>query len=129
MVVEGAVGPETAAALGVSLGGEAVTPGVAVAETGPVAGLPALDMQQLLPLILMLLSKEKTMAVDPAKPGQGLELLLPLILQSALTGKQLDITQLLAELATGKPLVTPVAHAPIASAAGRKHPATNGPAP
>src|SRR5437016_1643528 len=118
MVVDGAVGPETAAALGVSLGGAAaVTPGVAVAETGPVAGLPALDMQQLLPLILMLLSKEKPMAVDPAKPGQGLELLLPLILQSALTGKQLDITQLLAMLATGKPLTapapTPIANAPI----------------
>jgi hypothetical protein len=117
MVVDGAVGPETAAALGVSLGVEAVKPGLAVAETGPVAGLPALDMQQLLPLILMLLSKEKPMAADPAKPGQGLELLLPLILQSALSGKQLDITQLLAVLATGKPLTapapTPIANAPI----------------
>ena len=115
MVVDGAVGPETAAALGVSLGVEAVKPGVAVAETGPVAGPLALDMQHLLPLILMLLSKEKPMAADPAKLGQGLELLLPLILQSALSGKQLDITQLLAVLATGKPLVAPVANAPIAS--------------
>ncbi|KRR10747.1 peptidoglycan-binding protein [Bradyrhizobium valentinum] len=117
MVVDGAVGPETAAALGVSLGAEVVKPGVAVAETGTVAGPPALDMQQLLPLILMLLSKEKPMAADPAKPGQGLELLLPLILQSALTGKQLDITQLLTVLATGKPLttsaVTPIANAPV----------------
>ena len=45
-------------------------------------------------LILMLLSKEKPMATDPAKPGQGFEPLLPLLLQSALSGKQLDITQL-----------------------------------
>ncbi|MBN8991192.1 MAG: peptidoglycan-binding protein [Rhizobiales bacterium] len=109
MVVDGAVGPETAAALGVSLinlGG----------NTGPIGPLPdpgaifggtmPADAQQLLPLILMLLSKEKTMATDPAKPGQGLELLLPLLLQSALSGKQLDITQLLAAL-TGTPLVTP----------------------
>ncbi|ANW04550.1 peptidoglycan-binding domain-containing protein [Bradyrhizobium icense] len=117
MVVDGAVGPETAAALGVSLGAEAAMPGVAVAETGTAAGAPALDLQQLLPLILMLLSKEKPMAADPAKPGQGLELLLPLILQSALTGKQLDIAQLLTVLATGKPVavpaVTPIANAPV----------------
>jgi peptidoglycan hydrolase-like protein with peptidoglycan-binding domain len=116
MVVDGAVGPETAAALGVSLGAEAAMPGVLVAETGTASGAAALDLQQLLPLILMLLSKEKPMA-DPAKPGQGLELLLPLILQSALTGKQLDITQLLTVLATGKPAampaVTPIANAPV----------------
>ena len=55
------------------------------------------------------------MAADPAKPGQGLELLLPLILQSALTGKQLDVTQLLTVLATGKPApaVTPIANTPV----------------
>jgi hypothetical protein len=128
MVVDGAVGPETAATLGVSLGVEAVKPGVAVAETGPVAGAPALDMQQLLPLILMLLSKEKPMAADPAKPGHGLELLLPLILQSALSGKQLDITQLLTVLATGKPL-TPPAIAPIANVPVLAQPVNTVPAP
>ncbi|MGB8397518.1 peptidoglycan-binding domain-containing protein [Bradyrhizobium sp.] len=101
MVVDGMMGPETAAALDVSL------------DTGPVGPLPATgapfgslppEAQQLLVLFLMMLSKEKPMAADPAKPGQGLELLLPLLLQSALTGKQLDITQLLAVLATGKPI-------------------------
>jgi hypothetical protein len=118
MVVDGAVGPETAAALGVSLGAEPAKPDLVVPETGPAAGAPAPHLQNLLPLILMLLSKEKPMAADPAKPGQGLELLLPLILQSALTGKQLDVTQLLTVLATGKPLtpaVTPAANAPVLS--------------
>jgi peptidoglycan hydrolase-like protein with peptidoglycan-binding domain len=98
MVVDGAVGPETAAALGVSLLGEL---------TGPVGPLPEpspIDLQSLLPLILMLLSKEKPMG---AKPGQGLELLLPLILQAALTGKQIDLTQLVTMLATGKPALPP----------------------
>lgn len=128
MVVDGAVGPETAAALGVSLGIGTVKPGVAVADPGSVDRPLAHDMSQLLPLILMLLSKEKPMAADPAKPGQGLEMLLPLILQSALSGKQLDITQLLAVLATGKPL-TPPAATPIANAPILAHPINTVPAP
>lgn len=108
MVVDGAVGPETAAALGVSLGVGAAGPvGPVVSDQGPIPGSLPPDTQQLLTLILMLLSKEKPMAADPAKPGQGLELLLPLLLQSALSGKQLDITQLLAVFATGRPLATP----------------------
>ena len=71
MVVDGAVGPETAAALGVSLGAQVIAgPAVPMQQDPrPVVGSP--DMQQLLPLILMLLSKEKPMATDPAKPGQG----------------------------------------------------------
>ena len=44
------------------------------------------------------------MAADSAKPGQTSDLLLPMLLQSALSGKQLDITQLLPLLATGKQL-------------------------
>lgn len=106
LTVDGSVGPETAAALDVSLGGVSTGPVGPIADPGPIPGQP-FDIQQLLPLILMLLSKEKPMAADPAKPGQGLELLLPLLLQSALTGKQFDITQLLSVLLGGSPLVTP----------------------
>ncbi|WP_316199371.1 peptidoglycan-binding domain-containing protein [Bradyrhizobium sp. SZCCHNS2002] len=105
MVVDGAVGPETAAALGVSFIAEKPETVARVPDRG-LAFLPP-EARQLLTLILMLLWKEKPMAADPAKSGQGLELLLPLLLQSALTGKQLDVTQFLAILATGKPLVTP----------------------
>jgi peptidoglycan hydrolase-like protein with peptidoglycan-binding domain len=104
MVVDGAIGPETAATLGVSLtGGGVVGPLPGKTPIGPLSP----QAQQLLPLILMLLSKEKPMAADPAKPGQGIELLLPLLLQSALSGKQLDLTQLVATLTTDKPVVTP----------------------
>lgn len=105
LTVDGEVGPETAEALGISLlniGGGVVGPMPDV----PFGTLP-LDPQQLLAFILMLLSKEKPMPADPAKPGQGLELLLPLLLSSALSGKQLDLTQIIAVLTTGKPLVTP----------------------
>ena len=50
------------------------------------------------------------MVSDPAKPGQvsdHLSLILPLLLQSALTGKQIDTGELLAVLLTGKPVVSP----------------------
>lgn len=106
LVVDGAVAAETAAALDVSLTGDKTGPVGPVSDRGPLFGSLPAEAQQLLTVILMLLSKEKPMAADPATPGQGLEQLLPLLLQSALTGKQLDITQLLAVLATGKPLVT-----------------------
>ncbi len=107
MVVDGAVGSETASALGISLVGESTDAAVGLLSGASIAGssttpLPG-DGQQLLPLILMMLLKEKPMA--DAKPGQGLELLLPLLLQSALTGKQIDIAQILAMLSTGKPLL------------------------
>ncbi len=68
--------------------------------------------EQLLALILTLLSKEKSMAGDFTKSGQEIDLvnaLLPLLLQSLFSGKQVDITQLLAALLTGKPMPTPVA--------------------
>ena len=51
----------------------------------------------LLVLLLMLLSKEKLMVDGPAK------MLLPLLLRSALSGTQLDTTDLLSGLLTGKP--------------------------
>ena len=106
MVVDGAVGPETAEALGVSLTGDTRPVGPVPDGKGPFASLPP-EAQQLLTIILMLLSKEKPMAADSAKPSQILELLLPMLLQSALSGKQLDIAQLVTLLATGKPGVTP----------------------
>jgi len=72
---------------------------------------------QMLILILMMLAKEKLpMATDPTKPGQGIDLiqvLVPLLLQSIQSGKQIDISQLLAQLLsmllTGKPLAAPAA--------------------
>jgi putative peptidoglycan binding protein len=106
MVVDGAVGPETAAALDVSLKGDAGPVGPVPDGKGAFASLPP-EAQQLLPLILVLLSKEKPMAADSTKQGQILELLLPMLLQSALSGKQLDVAQLLTLLAGGKPVVTP----------------------
>jgi peptidoglycan hydrolase-like protein with peptidoglycan-binding domain len=119
MVVDGAVGSETASALGISLVGESTDAAVGLLSEASIAGasttpLPGNAQQQLLPLILMMLLKEKPMA--DAKPGQGLELLLPLLLQSALTGKQIDIAQILAMLSTGKPLLAQPINALPASA-------------
>jgi hypothetical protein len=55
------------------------------------------DNLLLLMLLLMMLSKEKLMADDGAK------VLLPLLLQSALSGTQIDTSDLLSGLLTGKP--------------------------
>jgi hypothetical protein len=57
---------------------------------------PAGNPLLLLILVLAALSKEKPMADDSTK------LLLPMLLQSALTGKQIDIAQLLIALLTGQ---------------------------
>lgn len=77
--------------------------------TGTVPSRPPapVDPQQLLTLFLMMLSKEKPMADDPAKPGQGVDLvrlILPLLLQSMLTGKQVNITDVLSGVLTGRPI-------------------------
>jgi hypothetical protein len=59
----------------------------------------------LMPLLMMFL-KEKRMADDPAKPQQSVDIenvLLPMLLQSALTGKLIDVTELLSVVLTGKP--------------------------
>ena len=64
---------------------------------------------QLLMFVLILLSKEKPMASDPAERGQGFDhvsLLLPLLLQSAFTGKQINTDELLTILLTGKPVAS-----------------------
>lgn len=90
-----------------------VVPEPAKDTTGPVVvgqqqSLPV-DSQQLILMMLSMLSKEKTM--DPAKPGQGLDpmqMLLPILLQSMLTGKQMNTTDLLTVLLTGKPAPGPV---------------------
>lgn len=106
MVVDGAVGPETAEALGVSLVRETGIPGPVRPEKAPFGPLPPQALQ-LLTLILVLLAKLKPTAADSAKPDQGLELVLPMLLQAALTGQQLDLTQLVTVLTTGKPAPAP----------------------
>jgi hypothetical protein len=72
-------------------------------EPGPQQKVP-LDIPKLQPndnllliLLLMMLSKEKLMVDGPAK------VLLPLLLQSALSGTQVNINDLLPLLLTGKP--------------------------
>jgi hypothetical protein len=69
------------------------------------AKIPALAGNPLLLLMLMILSKQQRTADDPAAPAQGVDLaqvLLPLLLQSLQTGKQIDIIQLLSRLSTGQ---------------------------
>lgn len=66
---------------------------------------PAGDALQLLTLILSIFLKEKTMAEESGKPAQGIDLnkiLLPILLVSLLSGKQLDVQQLLNALSGGK---------------------------
>jgi len=70
-----------------------------------------------------MLSKERTMTDDPAKLWQGDpgKVLLPLLLQSLLTGKQIDATEILSVLLTGKPSAVPVS-TPIAMPAPQPAP-------
>jgi hypothetical protein len=114
LTVDGQVGPETAAALGISLKpdtSDAPPPPQPVVTQGSAA---ALDSNQLLALIAML-SKETPMgAADPAKPGQTVDpanLLLLLILQSLLSGQQINLGQLLGGAAVGQPAGSPAAPA------------------
>jgi hypothetical protein len=70
-------------------------------KTQSPAGNPLL----VLILVLAALSEEKRISGASAKPGQGIDLfalLSPMLLQSALTGKQIDIAQLLTALLTGQ---------------------------
>jgi hypothetical protein len=105
LVVDGAVGPETAEALGISLVGE---------EEGPIQtgnGGEGLDSNRLLSLILALLgSTGRSIADAGAKPGQDtdnlpslLPLLLPLLLQATPAGAQIHLIELLVKLLMGKP--------------------------
>ncbi|MGN7752962.1 peptidoglycan-binding domain-containing protein [Sinorhizobium sp. 22678] len=109
LVVDGSVGPETAEALDISLSpekGQASGQVVSDTQANGIRATVARNPLLLLVLALTLLSKEKPMAIDSAKPSQATDLvtlLLPLLLQSALTGKQLDSSELLNVLVTGKP--------------------------
>jgi len=108
LVVDGAVGPETAAALGVSLVHEEV-PAPQETEVIPHE-VPTADLEQLRTLVLALLAKEKPMAEESNKPGQGgdpVTLLLVLLLQSLLSSKQVNTAELLAALWGSKPGETP----------------------
>jgi peptidoglycan hydrolase-like protein with peptidoglycan-binding domain len=122
LTIDGQVGPETAAALGISLKPDGTGPvDITKIDIPPLISPPPqtqADSSQLLALVLMLLSKETPMATDPAKPGQPVDpvtLLLPLLLQSVLSGKQIDPTQLLGSVLTGQ-TVTPAPVAPAAAA-------------
>jgi hypothetical protein len=78
---------------------------------------PALDLpfRPPRPDLSPMVSNEEPMADDFAKPGQGIDIvkvLLPLLLQSMLTGKQIDIRELLSALLTGKLLTLAPTPAP-----------------
>src|SRR5215470_2515841 len=100
LVVDGIVGSHTwgalsAAAPDVAGGGDVGSFSIKMAGGSPLQRLGAL---------LMMFSKDKPVAADPAKPGQDLgKVLLPLLLQSMTTGKQIDTAQLLSVLLTGNP--------------------------
>ncbi|WP_201841428.1 peptidoglycan-binding domain-containing protein [Microvirga zambiensis] len=134
LVVDGAVGPETAAALGVSLLGETQPTSEAATLPDDVwtevrrriihepssygIGLPRREAEGIDPLqmlVLAMLSKERSMFPVSDKPGQSINhigLLLPLLLQSALTGKRLDTTELVSVLLAGKPIAPPISQPP-----------------
>lgn len=108
----------------------AVVPQPEPAGTVPKIVVPPLatDPLHLLVLVLVLLSKEKAMADGSARTGQGVDpvtILLPLLLQSLLTGKRIDTTELLASLVTGKPITPPaVGQTPSATPATQSTPVT-----
>src|SRR5262245_1283437 len=95
-----------------------------IVPDGPGPAHPQIDpksnpLLMLLILVLMTLSKEKLMANDPTKPRQGIDIekvLLPLLLQSAVTGKTIDVTDLMSAALTGKPSAS-AAYTPMATVA------------
>ena len=94
LVPDGAVGSETADALGISLGGE--EPG----SIGLGNGGDGLGSNPLLPLILALLG-------SMGRPTDLLQLLLPLLLQATPAGQQIQLAELLVKLLIGTPLGSP----------------------
>ena len=88
-----------------------------VFEPGPDIVLPPFKLPQpqagnplLLILLLVMLSKQRAMTGHAAKPSQGVDVgrvLLPLLLQSVVSGKRIDTTDLLSVLLTGKPSAVP----------------------
>lgn len=105
LVVDGSVGPETAEALGISLSPERRALDPSMLKIPPSGLREAAAFNPLLLLVFALLLKERQMSTGPAKSGQAtdmLNVLLPLLVQSALTGKQLDSTELVSIMMTGK---------------------------
>jgi len=102
LVVDGAVGPETAEALGISLVGEEE----GLVQPGNIGD--GLGSNPLLPLIAALLgSTGRPTADDATRPGQAidfLQLLLPLLVRSTPVGPQIQIAELLVGLLAGRPL-------------------------
>lgn len=104
LTVDGQVGPETAAALGISLvpgHGAADVSAPQSAATQSAQGPSPVNASQILALIMALILKEKPMTTDPAKPGQTVDpigVLLPVLLQALQTNRQIDVGQLLAAI-------------------------------
>jgi Putative peptidoglycan binding domain len=100
LFVDGIVGSHTwgaltAASTDVAGGGDVGNFSIKLAGGNPLQRLGAL---------LMMFSKDKPGAADPAQPRQDLgKVLLPLLQQSMTTGKQTDVTQLLLALLAGNP--------------------------
>jgi lysozyme family protein len=84
----------------------AASPKPRPSDQAPSRDQPTPGQHPLLMLLLMLLLKDNKMADGTGAPGPGLgdlsKVLLPLLLQSALTGKQIDIAQLLTGMLTGQ---------------------------
>lgn len=126
LTVDGQVGPETASTLGISLKPDQSASGTGlppIIQDFPIPPQP--DLSPLLVLVLTLLLKEKPMPADPAKPGQTVDpigVLLPVLLQSLSSGKQIDVGQLLGNILAPQPA------APL-STTGTAAVATTAPAP
>jgi hypothetical protein len=105
LTVDGAVGPETAEALSISLVDEHETPVPFGNEDD------GLDSNALLTLIRALLGSAARPMPDggtgPSQDGDYLQRLLPLLLQLTPAGKQIELAKLLVELLAGKPLASP----------------------
>lgn len=73
--------------------------------------VPRHDQMQLLLLVLLTLLKERPMAQDSSRQALGdpLAVILPIILQSALSGRQPNIGDILTTVLTGNQAVTPIA--------------------
>jgi peptidoglycan hydrolase-like protein with peptidoglycan-binding domain len=130
LTVDGQVGPETAAALGISLKPDPsdVKPDKPGDKPGPVdPGAQDPNLAALIAALIAMLSKETSMAAaDPSKPGQNVDptnLLLLLLLQSMLGGQQINLGQFLGGGQTSTPPAAPAPAKP-APPAGQGQPPT-----
>jgi hypothetical protein len=125
LTVDGQVGPETAAALGISLKPD--TSDVKPDKPGPVdPGAQDPNLAALIAALIAMLSKETPMAAaDPAKSGQTVDpahLLLLLLLQSLLSGQQINLGPL---LGGGQAATPPAPAKPAPPPAGSQSPSVN----